>query len=81
VLRAAAETEATKNIQDWLELDEGDPGFQFLAGAEIAAVILLYLFSSALTFLLNFPFICFISIFCLLGVSFSSLIRISEGLL
>jgi hypothetical protein len=31
VLRAAAETEATQeNIQDWLELDEGDPGFQLL---------------------------------------------------
>jgi hypothetical protein len=31
VLRAAGETETTQeNIQDWLELDEGDPGFQFL---------------------------------------------------
>jgi hypothetical protein len=29
VLRAAGETETTQeNIQDWLELDEGDPGFQ-----------------------------------------------------
>jgi hypothetical protein len=31
VLKAAVETETTKeNIQDWLELDEGDPGFQLL---------------------------------------------------
>jgi hypothetical protein len=31
VLRSAGETETTQdNIQDWLELDEGDPGFQLL---------------------------------------------------
>jgi hypothetical protein len=31
VLRAAGETETTQeNIQDWLELDEGDRGFQLL---------------------------------------------------
>jgi hypothetical protein len=30
VLRAADETETQKNIQDLFELDEGDPGFQFL---------------------------------------------------
>jgi hypothetical protein len=30
MLRAAEET-TQENIQDWLELDEGDPGFQFLA--------------------------------------------------
>jgi hypothetical protein len=31
VLRAAGKTENTQeNIQDWLELDEGDPGFQLL---------------------------------------------------
>jgi hypothetical protein len=31
VLRAAEETETTQeNIRDWLELDEGNPGFQFL---------------------------------------------------
>jgi hypothetical protein len=40
VLRAAGQTETTQeNIQDWLELDEGDPGFQFLVEEEIAAVI------------------------------------------
>jgi hypothetical protein len=37
VLRVAGETETTQgNIQDWSELD-GDPGFQLLAGEEIAA--------------------------------------------
>jgi hypothetical protein len=40
VLRAAGETETTQgNIQNWLELDEGDPGFQLLTEEEIAAVI------------------------------------------
>jgi hypothetical protein len=49
VLRAAGETETTQaNIQDWLQLDEGDPGFQLLTKQEIATVICFYLFSSAL---------------------------------
>jgi hypothetical protein len=31
VLKAAGESETTQaNIQDWLELDEVDPGFQLL---------------------------------------------------
>jgi hypothetical protein len=49
-LSAAGETETTQeNIQDWLELDEGDPGFQLLTEEEIAAEIVLYcLFSSSL---------------------------------
>jgi hypothetical protein len=39
VFRAAGATEiAQENIQDWLELNEGDPGFQFLTAEEIAAV-------------------------------------------
>jgi hypothetical protein len=47
VLRAAGETETKQeDIQDWLELDEGDPGFQLLTEEEIAAVI--FLFSSVL---------------------------------
>jgi hypothetical protein len=38
---AAGKTETTQeNIQDWLELAEGDPGFQFLTEEEITAVIL-----------------------------------------
>jgi hypothetical protein len=73
VLRTAGETETMQeNIQDWLELDEGDPGFQLLTEEEIAAVIF---FSSAGPILLNFPFISFLSFF-VLGLSFSSLIQI-----
>jgi hypothetical protein len=31
VLRAAGDTETTQeNIENWLQLDEVDPGFQFL---------------------------------------------------
>jgi hypothetical protein len=53
VLRAAGETKTMQeNIQDWLELDERDPGFQLLTEDEIAAVILL-----------NFLFIHFLSLF------------------
>jgi uncharacterized protein YehS (DUF1456 family) len=44
VLSAAGETETTQeSIQDWLQLDEGDPGFQFLTEKDISAVTLLYL--------------------------------------
>jgi hypothetical protein len=59
VLRAAAETETTQeNVQDWLQLHEGDPGFQLVIEQEIAAVIFfIYLFSSAPPILLNFPFV------------------------
>jgi hypothetical protein len=50
VLRAAGETETTQEIiQDWLELDEGNPGFQLLTEEEIASVI--FLFLSALSIL------------------------------
>jgi hypothetical protein len=38
-LRAAGETETSQgNIQDWLQLDEGDPGFQLLAEEETSAI-------------------------------------------
>jgi hypothetical protein len=78
VLRAAGETGTTQeNIQDWLQLDEEDPGFQLLAEEEIAAVIFLNAFSSTLPLSLNFPFIYFLFIFCLVGLSFASLIRMS----
>jgi hypothetical protein len=43
VLRAAEPTQ--ENIQDWLELDEGDPGFQLLSEEEIAAVIFFVIYS------------------------------------
>jgi hypothetical protein len=40
VLKAPGETETTQgNIQDWLQLDVGDSGFQLLTKEEIAAVI------------------------------------------
>jgi hypothetical protein len=57
VLRAAGETEniPRKNIEDWLELDEGVSRFQLLAEEEIAEVIFFYLFSLALPILLNVP--------------------------
>jgi hypothetical protein len=39
----AGETETTQeNIQDWIRLNEGDPGFQLLTGEEFAAVNFLY---------------------------------------
>jgi hypothetical protein len=42
VLRAAGGTETMQdNIQDWLELDKGNTGFQLLTEEEIAAVIFL----------------------------------------
>jgi hypothetical protein len=45
VLRAAGETETTQeNIQDWLQLDEGDPGFQFLTGRNFCSDVFLYIF-------------------------------------
>jgi hypothetical protein len=61
-LRAAGETEIThEDIQDWPQLDEGDPGFQLLTEEEITAVICFHLSSSALSILLNSPFICLLN--------------------
>jgi hypothetical protein len=77
VLRAAGETETTQeNIQDWPALDEGDPGFQLLTEEEVADIF--YLFWSALPIVLNFPFICFLIFFSLLGLSVASLIQIID---
>jgi hypothetical protein len=64
-----------ENIQGWLELDEGDPGFQLLTEEGIVAVIFSFLFSSALHILLNFAFFCclkflggaFRAIFCFIN--------------
>jgi hypothetical protein len=62
VLRAAGETETTQeNIQDWLELDEGDPGFQLLAGRNYCNDV--FLFSSTLLILFNVPLTCFLNFF------------------
>jgi hypothetical protein len=64
VLRAAGETETSQgNIQNWLQLDEGDPGFQFLSEEEIAAVMFFLFIFVTLSLLLNVPFICFLSFF------------------
>jgi hypothetical protein len=61
---AAGETETTQeNIQDWLQLDEGDPGFQLLTEEEIVAMLIFYLYLSSLPILLNFPFIFLLNIF------------------
>jgi hypothetical protein len=71
VLRAAGETETT---QDWLELDEGDPGFQLLTGEEIAAMIFLFILIT--TTYINKKCMYLFSNFSL-GLPFASLIRIS----
>jgi hypothetical protein len=50
VLRTAGETETTQeNIQDWLQLDEGDSGFQILTEEEISAVIYTYVLFNFVT--------------------------------
>jgi hypothetical protein len=60
VLRAAGGTEtAQENIQDWLQLGEGDPRFQLLAEEEIAAVIFFFPISTTYSHLF---------FFCLLGL-------------
>jgi hypothetical protein len=69
-LQAAGKTETMQeNIQRWLEKD-GDTRFQLLTEEETTAVMCFYLLLTALPILLNFPFICFLRFFCLLGLSF-----------
>jgi hypothetical protein len=77
VLKAAGGTENMQTkIQDWLELDEGDPGFQLLTEEEIVAVIFyLFIFISTAD-ITKFSIYFFYFFFCLLGLSFVSLIRI-----
>jgi hypothetical protein len=44
-LRTVGEIETTQeNIQDWFELDQGDPELQFLTEEEIVSVIFLIYF-------------------------------------
>jgi hypothetical protein len=72
VLRAAEETETKQeNIQDWLELNEGDLGLQFLTEEETAADVVK---DSVLEeesqcgldeLQESTPFICFLSFFVL----------------
>jgi hypothetical protein len=70
VLRAAGETETTQeSIQDWLQLDEGDPAFQLLTEEEIAAVIffLINLFHQHYLYYYNLHVLVFQVFFCLQG--------------
>jgi hypothetical protein len=66
VLRAVEETETTQeNIQDWLQLDGGDPGFQLLTEEEIASVV--SFISINATYIITFSICCFLFFFfCLL---------------
>jgi hypothetical protein len=42
-LREAEKTETTQeNIPDWLEVDEGDPGFRLLTEEEITTAIYIF---------------------------------------
>jgi hypothetical protein len=76
VLRAAGETETMqRNIPDWLELYEGDPGFQLLTKEETAAMIhFLFIFISTIHIIKIFIYL--FSIFSFM-VIFRSLIRIT----
>jgi hypothetical protein len=77
VLRATGETETTQeNFQGWLELDEGDPGFQLQTEAEIAAVTFSKFIFINTTHIIKFYISKFFFFFLLLGLSFASLIRI-----
>jgi hypothetical protein len=64
-----------KNIQNWLELDEGTPGLQLLTEEEIVTVIFFSDIYQHYLYFVYFPFICLL-LFCLLGLSFASFIRI-----
>lgn len=57
VLRATVKTQTTQeNIQNWLQLQEGDPGVQLLIEEGIIEVIFIYTFSPELHKLSNFPY-------------------------
>jgi hypothetical protein len=44
VLREAGETETMQeNIKDWVELDEGNPGFQHLTGRNCSSVLFFFI--------------------------------------
>jgi hypothetical protein len=59
-LRVAVESEtAQENIQDWLQLDEGDPGFQLLTEEEISAVIFFIFIRT--TYIIKFSKLFFLS--------------------
>jgi hypothetical protein len=67
VLRATGVTETTQeNIQDWLELDKGDTGFQLLTEEEIAAVIFFLFIFISTTYIIKFSIYLFSKFFFLL---------------
>jgi hypothetical protein len=69
VLRAAGETETTpENIQDWVELDEGDPGFQPLTEEEIVEVITFFINFFRTNYNINFFIDLFSEGFCSFGL-------------
>jgi hypothetical protein len=73
VFRAAGETETTQeSIEDWLQLDEGDPGFQLLTEEEVAAVIFFIIILISITYIIKISIYLFCKFFCPLGVSLAS---------
>jgi hypothetical protein len=87
--RAPGDTKTTQeNIEDWLELDEGDPGFQLLTEEEIAAVIFYlfiyfhrhYLYYYIFYFLFSKFFLPFRAIFCFINTDSRSIRMISPSL-
>jgi hypothetical protein len=66
-LRPAGKAEITQeNIQDWLELDKVDPGFQLLTEEELAAVIFyIYFHQHYLYYLFFHLFLCLSGLFLL----------------
>jgi uncharacterized membrane protein YjjP (DUF1212 family) len=61
-LRATGEPETTQaNIQNWLELSEGHPGFQLLTEEEMAAVICSIFIFISTTSIITFSISCFLS--------------------
>jgi hypothetical protein len=61
-LRAAGGTgTAQENIQDWLQLDEGDPGFQLLTEEDIAAVMFFKIIFISTNYIIKFSIYFLIS--------------------
>jgi hypothetical protein len=69
VLRAGVETKTTQeNMQDWLQLDEGEPEFRLLTEEEIAVVIIFI----STTYIIKFytyllPSFSLRAVFCLIN--------------
>jgi hypothetical protein len=55
VLGVSGEKKTTQeNVQGWIQLAKGDPGFQILTEVEIAAVILLLFIFIRTTYIIKF---------------------------